>query len=307
MKDNQISITAIMTAYLRAYHATYVTPKIFDDFLAYQIIPEERRLLIEQGLVQSVQPNPTSSALLDEPTALAKAMQEMTGPSNVLSRARYTEDTLMKALNQGVEQYVILGAGLDTFAFRHPELTGEIQVFEVDHPATQAFKRDRLAELNWELPNSLHFVPTDFTKRTLGDALAGSSYNPKAKTVFSWLGVTMYLTKEEVLAVLQDIAKISPMGSMVIFDYLDTDAFVLEKAAPRVQGMLMMAKYAGEPMQTGFDANSLVDELSGSGLSVQENLHPADIQARYFQGRSDGYYACEHVHFAKVAKVASGQ
>ena len=215
-----------------------------------------------------------------------------------LSRARYTEDSLEAAIKQGVRQYVILGAGMDTFAFRRKELMEQLQVFEVDHPATQEFKRNRLAELGWDLPVQLHFIPVDFNKESLAEALKHSAYDPQALTFFSWLGVTMYLTRDAVFATLRTITDISPTGSSVIFDYFDNDAFIPEKAAPRVQGMMRSVQKLGEPMITGFDPSTLAADLYLVGLRLQEQLSPADIQERYFKGCTDGYYAYEHAHFA---------
>ncbi len=126
-----------------------------------------------------------------------------------------------------------------------------------------------------------------------------SSYDPQVPSFFSWLGVTYYLTRGAVFATLRAIADIAPAGSAVIFDYLDTDAFIPEKAAKRVQVMIRDARQiAGEPMITGFDPSSLAAELASTGLRLQEDLSPSDIQGLYFQGRKDGYYACEHLHFA---------
>ena len=138
--------------------------------------------------------------------------------NNVISRARYTEETLEKAVRQGVKQYVILGAGMDTFAFRRPEMLEELEVFEVDHPATQEFKLNRLTELGWKHPAKLHFIPIDFTKESLVTALTrSSSYDPNVKSFFSWLGVTPYLTQEEVFATLRSIAEVAPAGSTSSF------------------------------------------------------------------------------------------
>ena len=140
MQATPVSITALMTAYIRAYHSTNDNPVIFNDSLGLQLIPEERRKLIEQGL---------SSSKSD----LRKLLQTM-GLPNVVSRARYTEDTLAKEIKSGVKQYVILGAGLDTFAFRHDELLNDIHVFEVDQANTQEFKRKRLVDLGWKIPTN---------------------------------------------------------------------------------------------------------------------------------------------------------
>ncbi len=300
MEEKQLSLTAIMSAYLRAYHSLHDNPKIFDDFLAHCVIPEERQALIEQGLVSSLQFSDPgrAAACPDRATALEWVIRTMTGPPNILSRSRYTEDNLIEAISQGVKQYVILGAGLDTFAFRYPDLVNHLRVFEVDHPATQTFKRNRLTELKWALPPNLFYVPFDFTQGDLAAALIKSSYDMQVKSFFSWLGVTMYLSRDEVFATLRAIADIAPAGSTVVFDYLDTDAFDPGKAAPRVRGMLEMARYAGEPMQTGFEPSSLAAEMARLGLRIHDNLSPSDIEKKYFRDRTDGYYACEHVHFA---------
>ncbi|MFC4075945.1 class I SAM-dependent methyltransferase [Salinithrix halophila] len=297
MKENQVSLTAIMTAYLRAYHATNDAPKIFDDFLAERLIPEERRALIEQGFSHALLMNDSerNAASSDQTTnALPHLLQAM-GLPHVLSRSRYTEDTLEQAVKQGVEQYVILGAGMDTFAFRRPDLLSQIQVFEVDHPATQAFKRERLAELAWETPSNLYFVPVDFTKESLADALQGTSYDRQIKSFFSWLGVTMYLTRSEVFATLRSITKVAPVSSTVIFDY-----FVPEVTASPLKERQEALRKIGEPLQTTFDPSTLAFELESLGLRLHEDVSPSDIQERYFQSRTDGYCASKHVRFARA-------
>lgn len=219
MKDNQASLSAMTTAYIRAHHSMHDTPKIFDDFLAYRLIPEEVRALIEQGLKRDKQFSDPEHTVVSSDQTITLA--SLTKSTNVLSRARYTEDALEDAVRQGVKQYVILGAGMDTFVFRRPEMMDCLEVFEVDHPATQNFKLLRLEELGWEHPAHLHFLPIDFTKENLATALTRSSaYDPNVKSFFSWLGVTMYLTREEVFATLCSITNIAPPGSAVIFDYL---------------------------------------------------------------------------------------
>jgi len=294
MLQNQVSLTSIMTAYLRAYHAMNDVPKIFDDFLAYHLIPEERRALIENGFAMAFQTNKCEQTgpCPHQTTTLASLMQTM-GLPNVLSRARYTEENLEKAVKQGVQQYVILGAGMDTFAFRHVDMLGQLQVFEVDHPATQAFKRNRLAELAWIIPTNLHFVPVDFTKESLVSALRRFSYDMQAKSFFSWLGVTMYLTRDEVFETLRSIADIAAPGSIIVFDY-----FVPEKVPPLTDEILKGLRQIGEPIKTFLDPSTLATDLECIGLCRHEDLNPSHIQERYFQGRTDCYHACEQVHIA---------
>jgi methyltransferase (TIGR00027 family) len=305
MKENEASFTAMMTAYMRAYHSMHDTPKIFDDFLANRLIPAEKQTLIEQYFDQyfeqyfscgeQLNDSKHTEPHFDQTTTSAYLMQA----TNVISRSRYTEDTLEKAVRQGVKQYVILGAGLDTFAFRRSEIMEQLEVSEVDHPATQSFKLHRLAELGWGHPAKLHFIPIDFTKENLITALTrSSSYDPRAKSFFSWLGVTYYLTRDEVFATLRSITDIAPAGSTVVFDYLDTNAFVPEKSSQQMQKKLTFLRKIGEPMITGFNPSTLAEDLARLGYRLHENLTPADIEERYFKGRMDGYHAQEHVHLA---------
>jgi methyltransferase (TIGR00027 family) len=295
MEQNQVSMTAIMTAYIRSFHALYDAPKIFDDFLAYHLLSEERRAIIEQALIASLQFNETNvKALSPQQMASLAGLLQFMGASIVLSRSRYTEDKLETAVKQGVKQYIILGAGMDTFAFRRLKLMEQLQVFEVDHPATQAFKRNRITELEWKVPSNLHFVSMDFTQEKLITALMQSSFDLNAKSFFSWLGVTMYLTREEVLTTLGDIAHSIPSGSTLVFDYHDNDTPDKETLDFRAS----LAQQAGELMKSGFDPATLSTDLSGIGLRLLENLSPIDIEEHYFQGRADGYHAAEHAHIA---------
>jgi methyltransferase (TIGR00027 family) len=302
MKDNQASFTAMMVAYMRAYHAMYDTLKIFDDFLAYDLIPEEKRAIIEQHLVEyylnsneELTDSMHATSLSNQITTSTHFMQAM---NSVISRARYTEESIEKAVIQGVKQYVILGAGMDTFAFRRPEMMKCLEVFEIDHPATQKFKLNRLAELGWEHPAKLHFVPIDFTRESLVTALTrSSSYNPNVKSFFSWFGVTPYLTQEEVFGTLRSISEVTPASSTIAFDYFDTDAFVPEKLSPQMQKTLEFLQKIDEQMKNnGFNPSRLAEDLTTLGFRLHENLSPKDIEERYLHERPDGHL--EYVHFA---------
>lgn len=299
MEENQVSVTALISAYIRSYHAQHDTPKIFNDYLADQLLTEDERLNIGQNLGRAIYffaPEHAASCP-DQATALAAVMRAIS-TSILISRARYTEDDLETMVEKGVQQYVILGAGLDTFAYRRPEMLKHLDVFEIDHPATQTSKRTRLAELGWNHPEHLHFVPIDFTKENLATTLQQSAYNPQKLSFFSWLGVTYYLSRDVVFDTLRAISKIAPVGSAIIFDYLDTEAFIPEITPLRVQKMQEAARQAGEPMKTGFDPATLAQDLESLGLRLQENLSPSEIEKRYFQGRTDGYQAFENIHFA---------
>lgn len=304
MEENQQGISALITAFFRAYHAAYDTPKIFDDFLAPRLYTPEEHVTFSSSLSQMITlVEPEHAADFSDPErALARVMQLYSGPIT-LSRSRYTEDLLEDALRQGVRQYVILGAGLDTFAFRRLDLTGRLEVYEVDHPTTQAMKRQRLNMLGMEFPSNLHLVPIDFSTDRLADALIASSYNPDLPTFFSWLGVTYYLPRSVTLDTLKTIAALAPKGSRIAFDYMSAEAFIPEKAARLILLMHSITRQIGEPLKTGFDPSELPGLLSSLGFDLRENLAPAEIERRYFAGRSDNYHAFEQVYFAEAAIV----
>ncbi|MBN2099158.1 MAG: class I SAM-dependent methyltransferase [Dehalococcoidia bacterium] len=302
MEPGRLSINALVTAYSRAYHSTHDSPKIFNDALAGRMLAEEERSLLEQalaGLIKVVNPNLASTGP-DQATALACVIQNQNGPIT-LSRSRYAEDCLERAVKRRVRQYVILGAGLDTFAYRRRDLLKRIQVFEIDHPDAQDSKLRRLARLGSGFPPQLHFLPMDFAKQSLIDVLWRSSYNPQEPTYFSWLGGTYYLTREVVFTTLRAIARMAPLGGTVVFDYVDQDAFSAERSAGRMRVMQAIASEAGEPMQASFSPRDLPRELQMLGLCLQEDLGPAEIEQRYFRGRKDAYHAFEHVHFASAS------
>ena len=306
MTEKQAGLSALVMAYARAYHATHDSPKIFDDFLADSLFTPEAHTQFDRlwaSLLNLVDPELAASNP-DPATALAWVVQIQNGPIT-LSRSRYTEDSLEEAIRKGVRQYVILGAGFDTFAYRRPDLADRLQVFEVDHPTTQALKRESVSKQGWDDPGNLHYIPVDFAKESLADGLGRSPYDPNQQSFFSWLGVSFYLTHAVVFDTLQGIASIAARGSTLVFDYMDADAFIPEKAGKRVQMMQWMAGQVGEPMKAGFDPLALAADLGRLGLRLEENLDPAAIEARYFlgpegRGRSDRYHAFEHVHFARA-------
>ena len=303
MKENQVSYTARWCAFTHAYHVMNDNPKVFDDYLAPQMLTDGDRLEHDQSLdllmtvLRRIDPARASS-FPDRQSAVKWIVQGMYPSSLILSRARYTEDKLGEAIKQGTCQYVILGAGLDTFVFRHPELLDRLHVFEVDYPSMQAFKRRRLAELGWQVPANLHFVPVDFTQANLMEALRNSSFNPRALALFSWLGVTYYLKREEVFATLRAISETTLAGRMIVFDYLDPDIFMPHLVALRVRVMLTGAHRQGEPMKCALDPDELASNLAPLHLRLNEDVGPSEVQQTYFQGRADAHYACEHAHIA---------
>jgi methyltransferase (TIGR00027 family) len=200
-------------------------------------------------------------------------------------RSRYTEDQLAVAVADGVAQYVILGAGLDTFAYRNP--FPSLRIFEVDFPATQEWKRMMLKNADISLPSTLTFVPLDFERQTLAAGLAEAGLDDSAPAFFGWLGVVPYLTLEAFRSTLEAIAQM-PAGTAVSFDYaLDPDTLgsvgriAFDRLSERV------AK-AGEPFQLFFTPDTMAEELSRAGFHRFEQLNTDRLNELYFKDRADG-------------------
>src|SRR5258708_22987441 len=142
--------------------------------------------------------------------------------------ARYAEDALEAAVSQGIRQYVLIGAGFDSFALRRPAFSADLQIFEIDFPATQTFKIQRISECGISLPDSVHFIAADLSRESVAAALARSSFERDRLTFFSWLGVTMYLTREANLAPMRSIASCAPMDIELAFTYFDARLFQVQ-------------------------------------------------------------------------------
>jgi methyltransferase (TIGR00027 family) len=203
--------------------------------------------------------------------------------AHVVARSRYAEDLLGLAVARGVRQYVLLGAGLDTFAHRNSY--AELRVFEVDHPATQAWKRELLAASGLDAPVGLTYAPVDFERESLAEGLAAAGFDTGAPAFFAWLGVVPYLTLEAFRATVRYVAGCAP-GSGVVFDYGQPRAALplLERLAH--DSLAARVGRAGEPFRLFFTPEEVRAELAGFGGI--EDLGSAEINARYFAGRADG-------------------
>jgi methyltransferase (TIGR00027 family) len=270
MKENRPSATAQRVAMQRAAHQILDDPKVFDDPVALLIIGKE-----------------SASALQADPRQFEATRLSPYLRAFVTARSRYAEDELALGVRRGVRQYVILGAGLDTFAFRNPHPEGALLVFEVDNPTTQTWKRARLEEVGITLPGDLTFVPVDFETQTLVGGLRAKGYDPSKCTFFSWLGVTEYLTPNAVVATLRFIAS-APAGSGVVFDYMISPSLLTPAQRARFDALARRVASAGEPWKTFFDPEVLARDLRAMGFGYIEDKGPKEINARYFKKRKDG-------------------
>ena len=219
----------------------------------------------------------------------------------MIMRSRYAEDALNRAIARGITRYVILGAGLDSFAWRHPDLAKAVEVFEIDHPASQQWKRLRLQELGIVQPPNLTFVPIDFEKQTLLDGLRDGGYPLEKPAFFSWLGVTQYLTKEAVLGTLKQVATL-PSGTEISFTFVVPQSLLAGDDQRFFAMAAAGAAARGEPWVTFFEPAELSGQLQELGFTRVEHFSPDDANIRYFAGRGDGLRVPggEHVMLAQV-------
>jgi methyltransferase (TIGR00027 family) len=269
MHRSRASRTAYRVALRRAAHQLLDDPPVFKDPLVLSI-------------VGSAATSSSPSAIPREQDVASRSLRTF-----MAVRSRYAEDQLDSAVSQGVRQYVVLGAGLDTFAYRSPFSGSGLRVFEVDHPATQAWKRALLAAARIAIPPELAFAPVDFETQNLRDGLHTVGFDFAQPAFFSWLGVTPYLNREAFSATLDFIGAMPPTTG-VVFDYAVArpSLNVLEQRA--LDALANRVAAAGEPFRLFFDPDDLARELHAKGFQAVEDLDTPAINSRYFTGRADG-------------------
>jgi methyltransferase (TIGR00027 family) len=262
MIEGRRSATAERVAMRRASHQLHDQPVIFHDPLALRVLSDECAAQVRDGIEQE-NGNPWSRGLR----------------AFLAARSRFAEEELAKAVRQGVLQYVVLGAGLDTFACRNP--FADLQVFEVDFPQTQAWKRARLEHAGIAIPSSLHFAPVDFERHSLEDGLTEAGFRRSEPAFFSWLGVVPYLTRAAAFATLGFIAAL-PKGSGVAFDYSIPREMMSERERDAFDELAARVARAGEPFRSFYDPAQLAVDLRAMGFTEIEDLSGGDVRARWF-------------------------
>ncbi len=269
MERDRPSATAQGAAVVRALHQVLDDePRILDDPIAARLVGEE----LERA---------RKSARWFAARGLRAAFT---------MRSRYAEDCLAESIGDGVRQYVMLGAGLDTFAYRQPAWAASLQIFEVDYPATQNWKRAQLASAGISIPANVTFVPVDFERVSLKEALAAGGLDFGIPTFFSSLGVTQYLT-EEALDLSLNLVLSMPPRSEIVFSFV-LAAHALSWRERAIAAMFAaIARASGEPWLTRFSPQQLAGRLASMGFSKVRCFSAEDANARYFRGRGDGLKA----------------
>jgi methyltransferase (TIGR00027 family) len=269
MIEARPSRTALRVAMHRAAHQIFDQPRVLDDPLAIRMI----------GPDAAAQINARDSRHREQVARNLRAF--------MAARSRYAEDELAAAAARGATQYVILGAGLDTFAYRNPYSDKALRVFEVDYPATQEWKRGQLAAARIPIPASVTYAPVDFERQTLSEGLRAAGFDSLRATFFSWLGVTMYLTEHAVMSTFGFIVS-TPRGGGVVFDYAVNRSSLEPAGQKALDALSARVAAAGEPFRTFFEPSALAEQLRGLGFSSVEDLTAEQINSRYFKDRADG-------------------
>jgi methyltransferase (TIGR00027 family) len=260
MQPGQPSLTALGAATHRAAHQVLEQGRIFSDPLALRILGKDAEMVAREA---EDQPNSRRLRLF------------------IAVRTRFAEDALARAIARGTRQLVVLGAGLDTYAYRRT-LPDGLQVFEVDHPATQAWKRERLAAAELAIPSALTFAPVDFERETLAEGLTRAGFEPGQASFFTWLGVTPYLTEAAVFSTLGFIGALVG-NTEVVFDYANPPASITaEDGRAAHEALAARVASIGEAFKSYFDSDVLTAKLGTIGFGEVEDLGPQDIAARYF-------------------------
>jgi methyltransferase (TIGR00027 family) len=265
MRTGQPSRTARGAAAYRALHQTLDGGVIFRDPYALRILDPETRLTLDE---MAANPSLTPMRLF------------------IASRSRFSEDALGASVARGARQVVVLGAGLDTFSLRNPDEGQGVRVFEVDFPATQAWKREQLARASLSVPSSLTFAPVDFERQSLGHGLAQADFRADRPAFFQWLGVVPYLTRDAISQTLDFVAGIPE--SEVVFDYAEPFENYPADRRDHIMGVAEGAAARGEPWLSLFDPPLLSDMLREKGFGTIEDLGLAELSDRYYGALKEG-------------------
>lgn len=288
--------TAAICAFSRAYHAK-MGGQVFNDYLAYDLIGEDNYQIIHERI---------ENEPVFGPLSVGDVMTEYLDPI-LLSRAQFAESELadFAAAHENV-QYVICGAGFDTFAFRNDN--PNIKVFEIDQPKMRAQKLARIAKLGWDIPGNVSFVPVDFEHDDLTQQLLNAGFDAKQKTFFSILGVTYYLPLPVFATTIDKISKLSAPGSKLVFDYPDQHLHAgavgrvggerRDGELGRVATLAQFAATVGERMRGGYSLAALRSVLDAKGMEVVEYFAPQQIEKQFLNGTGGlQYKAFDNVHF----------
>jgi methyltransferase (TIGR00027 family) len=265
------------TALIRSHHSRCDPEPLIVDPWGERLVPEA----FKQGLAERATQGAEGQSPADRAAAVDRYLASIPSYASVVLRTRYAENELEKAVRAGVGQYVSVGAGFDSFSLRRPLFAQSLQVIEIDHPATQSVKRRQLAALGLPEPPSTCFVAADLAQENLATALRRSPFRFAERAFFSWLGVTIYLTREANSQALRAFARCGGRGSLVVFTYTDEKVFDPRTGSEGFRRLRANAEKLGEPFITGFRPAEMATYLDSLGLELLEDLDGVQLAQRY--------------------------
>lgn len=306
MRAHTASRTALLTSLMRARHTRADPHRVLDDPWGERLLPLDRQLPLYEvvRLRRSELPQAPDSATLQ--AALDAYMAANPAYPHVVVRSRYTEDALHRALARGVRQYVLIGAGLDSYALLRPPVAAQLTVIEIDHPATQAFKRQCMADAGVQVSPLTHFVPADLAMQGLLEVMRESPLRADEPAFFSWLGVSIYLTRQANMDTLRAVAAAAAPGSELVFTYFDQIVFEAPAdATDAVKALRAEVTAVGEPFVSGFHPATLEGELRPRGYRMLEDATDAQVVRRYDPQGLNGFVAGERSRIAHLRVEAA--
>ena len=296
MRANSQSRTAEGAAAMRAEHLIYDKPVVFDDPYAIELLSYPWRRACK---------NPALHWLL---------FKKIMGPlrpiqGQVLARSRFSEEKLKLAFGQGIDQCVVVGAGLDTLALRTRDWEGKnenqkLMIYELDHPATQQAKIKKLNRLKTASLDNLEFVSVDFERQSLAEGLKQSSFDPAKPAFFIWLGVTPYLTEEAIFNTVKSIVSTSVEGSELVFDYGVNRKYLSKKDTGKLKTLKFYTSRLSEPLiENDFDPVRFPTDIESLGFQLLENMSPEQQNKIFFDNRSDNLRATSGSYFAHFRRI----
>ena len=278
MQDNVPSRTALTTSLIRAHHARTSLAPLINDPWGDILVPQSFKDVLLKWASRDGLHTPSEAR---NEADLDRYLSNVASYASVIFRARYAEDALDAAIGRGVDQYVQIGAGFDSYFLRRPPHARHVKVYEVDHPATQELKLRRLADRDLRVPAGTQFIAADLALESIGAALRRSEFYFDKPAFFSWLGVTSYLTRDANLASLQSIVECCKRGSALVFTYTDELGLLPGAQSAAYERMMRNVATMGEPFMSGFDPHQLADLLASVGFVLEEDLSGVQLSVRY--------------------------
>ena len=274
-------MTALVSAFSRAYHSAQNKDKIFDDYLAKDILTQDEYEQIANNMSKGIKFfNPSFKGTQDQ--ALRWVVDNQLSPTP-LGRGAFAETLLKNAVQDGAKQYLIFAAGYDTFAYRQTDWASKIEIFEIDHPSTGIDKQKRIQSVVAEKPANLNYVSADFRENNWqNNLLACIEFDRRKMSFCSLLGISYYLSKQVFAETLNIISGIIPKNSSIVFDYNDENTYT-DKAGERAKKQVAMAAMANEKMLASYSYMELRKLLDESNFTIYEHLTPNEMTEQYFK------------------------